>query len=236
MDVIVGAEIDHVLLLVTVGHIPGQRASRCRHGSLGGNRGVGDQVVVGPLTGIDQLVDAVAGAEVDHVLLAVPRGHVPNEGGSRRNRDGSGDGRGGQAGHVVVVPVVDIDQLMDALVATDEEHVLLVVERGLVATEPTAVAGGDLSHGPFPPGRMGKETAGARRVAHSSWLNARAFYPRGPSRERPRDRPRRSPMTAYDGPCPCPRNEAPDDDRWLRSRPLAPARTRSASWRTRSRS
>ncbi len=67
VDVVVGAKVVDVLLIVEGGLVSVERAS------LGGRRRVRQlgEVVVVPCVGVDELVDVVVRAEVVDVLLAV---------------------------------------------------------------------------------------------------------------------------------------------------------------------
>src|SRR6516165_5532954 len=83
-----------------------------------------------PAVCISQLMDVVANAKENYVLLVVERSLIPGEGASRR-----GVGRPGGWGQIVVRPAVRISQLMDVVVNAKGNYVLLVVERSLIPNE-----------------------------------------------------------------------------------------------------
>src|ERR1700730_8252930 len=74
-----------------------------------------------------QLMHMIVRANEIHVLLIVERGLISIQGAS----NGCGR-RSAEHRQVVVMPAVVEVQLMHMIVRTDEIHVLLIVERGLV--------------------------------------------------------------------------------------------------------
>ncbi len=131
VDVVVGAKVVDVLLLIEGGLVSVDRASRSGRGCAGQL----SEIVMAPCVGVVELVDMVVGSDVVDVLLVVELGLVAVD-----VTSGCGWGGGGEQGEIVVVPLTVVEQLVDVIVGADEVDVLLVVEGGLVSVEAAPLA------------------------------------------------------------------------------------------------
>jgi hypothetical protein len=134
IDMKIVSDKDDVLLVVAVGNVAvGTTANDVK--GFWSAREVGE-IVVMPVTVVNQLVDMVVVSEEDSVLLVVERSHIAFDTAPLR-----GVWSAGKLGKVVNMPGAAVNQLVNMEVATQENNMLLEIVEALVTVDGTLQRG-----------------------------------------------------------------------------------------------